>query len=65
MPGATANVDVQGPAPGMTMVSLDDMGMLAFQHNIDAFGAYTVNVNVNGAMGSAMIEVHAPQVPCP
>jgi hypothetical protein len=61
----SGSVNVQGPDPGSTSVTLNGSGVKRFQVNINSFGNYTVEVNVGGQMVSGMVNVDSPQSTCP
>jgi hypothetical protein len=64
-PGASGQVNMSGPSPGMTTVALNGAGVDTFQLPINSYGQYSVQVQVGTLMTSGNIEVDAQQSTCP
>jgi hypothetical protein len=64
-PNANGMVQISGPTPGTTSVSLNGQGVGRFNHQIFSFGTYTADVTVGDATGSAMATVNASDPGCP
>lgn len=64
-PNETAQVAIEGPTPGTRQVDLNANGVGRFDHPIQSFGTYFVDVTVGTAMTSGMATVDDSAPGCP